>query len=111
MLGFLIYNTYPAKVIMGDTGSLSLGATLAVISILTKHEISLIVVAGVFVIETISCIIQMIAGRYFGKKVFLMAPLHHHFEKLGWHEVNIVKLFLFFEILFCLAAVIYGVWL
>ena len=96
---------------MGDTGSLSLGATLAVISILTKHEISLIVVAGVFVIETISCIIQMIAGRYFGKKVFLMAPLHHHFEKLGWHEVNIVKLFLFFEILFCFAAVIYGVWL
>ena len=92
-------------------GSLSLGATLAVISILTKHEISLIVVAGVFVIETISCIIQMIAGRYFGKKVFLMAPLHHHFEKLGWHEVNIVKLFLFFEILFCFAAVIYGVWL
>ena len=111
LLGFLIYNTYPAKVIMGDTGSLSLGATLAVISILTKHEISLIVVAGVFVIETISCIIQMIAGRYFGKKVFLMAPLHHHFEKLGWHEVNIVKLFLFFEILFCFAAVIYGVWL
>lgn len=111
LLGFLIYNTYPAKVIMGDTGSLSLGTTLAVISILTKHEISLIVVAGVFVIETISCIIQMIAGRYFGKKVFLMAPLHHHFEKLGWHEVNIVKLFLFFEILFCLAAVIYGVWL
>ena len=110
LLGFLIYNTYPAKVIMGDTGSLALGATLATIAILTSHEITLIVVAGVFVIETLSCIIQMIAGRYFGKKVFLMAPLHHHFEKLGWHEVNIVKLFLVFGILFSVAAVAFGVW-
>ncbi len=111
LLGFLIYNTYPAKVIMGDTGSLALGATLAVIAILTSHEITLIVVAGVFVIETLTCIIQMIAGRYFGKKVFLMAPLHHHFEKLGWHEVNIVKLFLVFGIFFSVAGVVFSVWI
>ncbi len=111
LLGFLIYNTYPAKVIMGDTGSLALGATLAVIAILTSHEITLVVVAGVFVIETLTCIIQMIAGRYFGKKIFLMAPLHHHFEKLGWHEVNIVKLFLVFGIFFSVAGVVFSVWI
>lgn len=110
LLGFLVYNTYPAKVIMGDTGSLALGATLATIAILTSHEITLIVVAGVFVIETLTCIIQMIAGRYFGKKIFLMAPLHHHFEKLGWHETDVVKLFLVFGILFSTAAVVFGVW-
>lgn len=111
LLGFLVYNTHPAKVFMGDTGSLSLGATLATIAILTSHELTLVVVAGVFVIETICCIIQMIAGRYFGKKVFLMAPLHHHFEKLGWAETDIVKLFWIVGMVLGLAAVTFGVWL
>ena len=111
LLGFLVYNTHPAKVFMGDTGSLSLGATLATIAILTSHELTLVVVAGVFVIETLCCIIQMIAGRFFGKKVFLMAPLHHHFEKLGWAETDIVKLFWIVGMVLGLAAVTFGVWL
>lgn len=111
LLGFLVYNDHPAKVIMGDTGSLSLGATLASIAILTSHEITLIVVAGVFVIETLSCIIQMIAGRYFGKKIFLMAPLHHHLEKLGWDERDIVKMFWVFGLILSMAAIAFGVWI
>lgn len=111
LLGFLVYNDHPAKVIMGDTGSLSLGATLASIAILTSHEVTLIVVAGVFVIETLSCIIQMIAGRYFGKKVFLMAPLHHHLEKLGWNERDIVKMFWVFGLILSMAAIAFGVWI
>ena len=111
LLGFLVYNTHPAKVFMGDTGSLSLGATMATIAIITSHELTLIVIAGVFIIETLSCIIQMVAGRYFNKKVFLMAPLHHHFEKLGWAETDIVKLFLVIGTVLGLAAVTFGVWL
>lgn len=111
LLGFLVYNTHPAKVFMGDTGSLSLGATLASIAILTSHEVTFIVVAGVFIIETVSCLIQMFMGRYFGKKVFLMAPIHHHFEKLGWSETDIVKLFWIVGLIFGFAVVIFGVWL
>ena len=111
LLGFLVYNTHPAKVFMGDTGSLSLGATMATIAVITSHELTLVVIAGVFIIETLSCIIQMIAGRYFNKKVFLMAPLHHHFEKLGWQETDIVKLFLVVGTILGLAAVTFGVWL
>ncbi len=111
LLGFLVYNDYPAKVIMGDTGSLSLGATLAAIAILTSHEITLIVVAGVFVIETLTCVIQMIAGRYFNKKVFLMAPLHHHMEKMGWQERDIVKLFWVFGLILSMASIAFGVWI
>ena len=111
LLGFLVYNSYPAKVFMGDTGSLSLGATLASIAILTSHEITLIVVAGVFILETVCSIIQMIAGRYFNKKVFIMAPLHHHLEKLGWHETDIVKLFLVIGTVLSMGAVLFAVWL
>lgn len=111
LLGFLVYNDYPAKVIMGDTGSLSLGATLAAIAILTSHEITLIIVAGVFVVETLTCVIQMIAGRYFQKKVFLMAPLHHHMEKLGWKERDIVKLFWVFGLILSMASIAFGVWI
>lgn len=111
LLGFLVYNSYPAKVFMGDTGSLSLGATLASIAILTSHELTLIVVAGVFILETICSIIQMIAGRYFNKKVFIMAPLHHHLEKLGWHETDIVKLFLVIGTVLSMGAVLFAVWL
>ena len=96
---------------MGDTGSLSLGATMATIAVITSHELTLVVIAGVFIIETLSCIIQMIAGRYFNKKVFLMAPIHHHFEKLGWQETDIVKLFLVVGTILGLAAVTFGVWL
>ena len=111
LLGFLVYNSHPAKVIMGDTGSLSLGATLAAISIITNHEISLIVVAGVFVIETLSVIIQVSYYKMFHRRVFLMSPLHHHFEKLGWSETDIVRLFYVFGMLLGMGAVIYGVWI
>ena len=96
---------------MGDTGSLSLGATLAAIAILTKHELSLALIGGVFVIETLSSIIQITAIRKFGKKVFLMAPIHHHFEKLGWEETDIVKAFLIVGFMLGMIAIYYGVWM
>ena len=111
LLGFLVYNTHPAKVFMGDTGSLSLGATLAAIAILTKHELSLAVIGGVFVIETLSSIIQLTAIKKFGKKVFLMTPIHHHFEKLGWEETDIVKMFLIVGFMLGMIAIYYGVWM
>jgi len=111
LLGFLFYNTYPAKVFMGDCGSLSLGAALATVAILTNHEVTLIIVAGVFVIEALSSIIQVFSIKIRHKKVFLMAPLHHHFEKLGWQEQDIVKLFYFFGLIFGMAAIAFGVWI
>ena len=111
IIGFLVFNTSPAKVFMGDTGSLSLGATLASVAILTNHEITLIVVAGVFVIETLTCIIQTISVMYFHKKIFLMAPLHHHFEKMGFKETDIVKMFLFVGLLASMIAIIFCVWM
>lgn len=111
LLGFLLYNTYPAKVFMGDTGSLSLGATLASIAIITDHEVTLVIVAGVFVVETLVCIIQMASIFLTGKKVFLMAPLHHHFEKLGWDERDIVKLFWTAGMILSMAAIAFGVWI
>lgn len=111
LFGFLFYNTNPAKIFMGDTGSLSLGAAMASIAIITNHELTLVVVAGVFVIETLVLIIQLISVRFFGKKMFLMAPLHHHFEKLGWEERDIVKIFWVFGLFFSMAAIAFGVWI
>jgi phospho-N-acetylmuramoyl-pentapeptide-transferase len=111
LLGFLLFNTHPAKVFMGDTGSLALGGALATIAILTHHELSLALIGGVFVIETLSSLIQIIAIRKFNKKVFLKAPLHHHFEELGWEEVDIVKVFWVAGFLLAMFGVIYGVWL
>lgn len=111
LLGFLLYNTHPAKVIMGDTGSLSLGATLASVAILTNHELTLIIVAGVFVIETLVSIIQLFSIYFRGKKVFLMAPLHHHFEKLGWEETDIVKLFWTVGLILGMSGIAFGVWI
>lgn len=111
ILGFLLFNTHPAKVFMGDTGSLALGGALASIAILTHHEISLVIIGGVFVIETISSFIQIIAIRKFNKKVFLKAPIHHHFEELGWSENDIVKVFWVVGFLLAMFGVIYGVWL
>ena len=111
ILGFLVYNTHPAKVFMGDTGSLALGATLAAVAILTKHELSLAVIGGIFVIEALSSIIQIYSIRKFNKKVFLMAPIHHHFEKLGWKETDIVKMFWIVGFMLGMIAIYYGVWL
>ena len=111
ILGFLVFNTHPAKVFMGDTGSLALGGALATIAILTKHELSLLLIGGVFVVETLSSVIQIIAIRKFHKKVFLKAPLHHHFEELGWEETDIVKLFWVVGLFLAMIGIIYGVWL
>ena len=111
LLGFLLYNTHPAKVFMGDTGSLSLGAALASVAIITDHEITLLIVAGVFIIETLTCIIQTVSMVLFRKKVFLMTPLHHHFEKKGWQETDIVKLFWTCGLLLSMIAITFGVWI
>ena len=111
LLGFLLFNTHPARVFMGDLGSLSLGATMAAICIVTRHELSLAVIGGVFVVETLSSMIQIIAIRKFHRKVFKMAPLHHHFEQLGWRETDIVKVFYVVGLLLAMAAITYGVWL
>lgn len=111
LMGFLLYNTHPAKVFMGDLGSLALGGALATIAIITRHELSLALIGGVFVVETLSSAIQIIAIRKFNKKIFKMAPLHHHFEQLGWDENDIVKLFWVVGLLLAMAAITYGVWL
>ncbi len=89
-LGFLWYNAPPAKVFMGDTGSLSLGSSLASTSLIVKHEIVLAIIGGLFVLETLSVIIQVLSFKITGKRIFMMAPLHHHFEKKGWAESTIV---------------------
>lgn len=111
ILGFLVFNTHPARVFMGDTGSLALGSALATIAILTRHELSLVIIGGVFVVETLCSLIQIIAIRKFKKKVFLKAPLHHHFEELGWIETDIVKLFWVVGFLLAMIGIIYGVWI
>lgn len=110
LLGFLIYNYNPAKVFMGDIGALSLGGALATIAILTRHELTLIVVGSVFVIETLSVIIQVISFKSTGRRVFLMSPIHHHFELLGWKEVQIVRMFWIVGLLSSILALLFGVW-
>jgi phospho-N-acetylmuramoyl-pentapeptide-transferase len=89
-LGFLWYNAPPAMVFMGDTGSLAVGGALGAISIVTKHELVLSIIGGLFVLETVSVIVQVVSFKLTGKRVFAMAPLHHHFEKKGWAEPTIV---------------------
>lgn len=111
LMGFLIYNTHPAKVFMGDTGSLSLGAVMGAIAILTHRELTLLVVASIFVIETLSVIVQTFWVQVFKRKLFLMTPIHHHFEKLGWQEQDIVKLFWVAGLILAMSGIIFGVWL
>jgi phospho-N-acetylmuramoyl-pentapeptide-transferase len=92
-IGFLWYNAFPAEVIMGDTGSMALGGALATFAIMTKTELLLLLIGGIFVIEALSVMIQVIAFRYFGRRVFLMAPIHHHFEMKAWSETKIMVRF------------------
>lgn len=92
-MGFLWFNAPPAKIFMGDTGSLALGGALGILSVATKHEIVLAIAGGLFVVETVSVILQVISFKTTGKRIFKMAPLHHHFEKLGWKEQTVVVRF------------------
>lgn len=100
VLGFLVYNAHPAKVFMGDTGSLGIGGGLAAVAILTKTELLFIVIGGIFVIELLSVIIQVASFKTRGKRVFKMSPIHHHFELAGWSEWRIVVTFWLVGILF-----------
>lgn len=111
ILGFLVFNLNPAKVFMGDTGSLSLGATLGAVAIITRYEFLLVLIGIVFVIETLSCIIQIIYYKLTGKRFFPMAPIHHSFEKMGFKETDIVKMFLFVGLLASMIAIIFCVWM
>lgn len=111
VLGFLVFNAHPAKVFMGDTGSLALGGAIVAVAILTKLEILLIVIGGVFVIETLSVIIQVISFKMTGKRVFKMSPLHHHYELNGWSEWKVVVTFWAMGLLFAILGIIIEVWL
>jgi len=92
-LGFLWFNTYPAQVFMGDVGALALGAALGVIAVIVRQELVLFVMGGVFVMETLSVIIQVASFKLIGRRVFRMAPLHHHFELKGWPEPRVIVRF------------------
>ena len=92
-LGFLIHNAHPAKVFMGDTGSLGLGGAVSAIALLLNIPLIIPIVGGIYLIEALSVIIQVISFKTRGKRVFLMSPLHHHFEEKGWKETNIVLIF------------------
>ncbi len=102
-LGFLWFNAPPAMVFMGDTGSLSMGGALGTIAVVTKHEIVLAIVGGLFVVETVSVIVQVASFKLTGRRVFMMAPLHHHFEKKGWKEPTIVIRFWIIAMILALA--------
>ncbi len=103
-LGFLWFNTYPAQVFMGDVGSLSLGGALGTIAVITKQEIVLVIVGGIFVVEALSVIFQVTSFRLYGKRIFRMAPIHHHFELKGWPEPKIIVRFWIISIILALVA-------
>lgn len=100
VLGFLVYNAHPAKVFMGDTGSLALGGAIAAVAILTKTELLLVIIGGVFVIETLSVVLQVISFKTRGKRIFRMSPIHHHFELSGWSEWKVVVVFWLCAVIF-----------
>ncbi|HHN67817.1 MAG TPA: phospho-N-acetylmuramoyl-pentapeptide-transferase, partial [Thermopetrobacter sp.] len=101
-LGFLWYNAPPAQIFMGDTGSLSLGGALGAIAVAAKHEMVLAIVGGLFVLETISVVVQVVSYKLTGRRVFRMAPLHHHFEKKGWKEETVVIRFWIISVMLAL---------
>jgi phospho-N-acetylmuramoyl-pentapeptide-transferase len=101
-LGFLWYNSYPAEVFMGDVGSLALGAALGTVAILIKQELQLLIVGGVFVLEALSVVIQVVSFKTTGQRVFKMAPLHHHFELIGWSEPKVIARFVIVAVIFAL---------
>ena len=105
-LGFLWFNAPPAKIFMGDTGSLSLGGSLGAVSIITKHEIVLAITGGLFVFEAISVIVQVLSYKLTGKRIFKMAPIHHHFEKKGWEESTVVIRFWIISIILAMMSLL-----
>ncbi|WP_100399422.1 phospho-N-acetylmuramoyl-pentapeptide-transferase [Bacillus sp. FJAT-44742] len=111
VLGFLVFNAHPAKVFMGDTGSLALGGAIAAIAIITKMEILLIIIGGVFVIETLSVIIQVLSFKLRGKRIFKMSPLHHHYELSGWSEWRVVMTFWLAGLIFAVLGIYIEVWI
>lgn len=111
LLGFLVYNAHPAKVFMGDTGSLALGGAIAATAVLTKTEVLLVIIGGIYVIETLSVMIQVVSFKTRGKRVFRMSPIHHHFELLGWSEWKVVTRFWFVGLIFAALGVYIGVYL
>ncbi len=111
ILGFLVFNVSPARIFMGDTGSLALGGILGSIAIETRHELLLAIIGIVFVIETMSCLLQRYYYKLTKKRLFLMAPLHHRFEKKGWQEQDIVRLFWIIGFIGAMLGLLYGVWL
>ena len=104
LLAFLIFNTFPAKIIMGDTGSLALGGAVATVAMILKLPLIIIIIGGIYVVETLSVVIQVTSFKLFGKRVFKMAPIHHSFELSGFHETKIVTIFSVITILLCLIA-------
>ncbi|MCX7902967.1 MAG: phospho-N-acetylmuramoyl-pentapeptide-transferase [Caloramator sp.] len=102
LLGFLKFNAYPAEVFMGDTGSLALGGAISALAVLLKMPFIIVIVGGIYVIETLSVIIQVLFFKLTGKRIFKMAPLHHHFEQKGEHETKIVAWFVIFTAILCL---------
>lgn len=104
-LGFLWYNAYPAQIFMGDVGSISLGAVLGLIALMTKQELLFVVAGGLFVLETVSVILQVLSFKYRGKRIFKMAPIHHHFELIGWSESKITIRFAIISIILGLLAI------
>jgi len=111
VLGFLVFNAYPAKVFMGDTGSLALGGAIATVAILMKLEILLIVIGGIFVIETLSVILQVASFKTTGKRIFKMSPLHHHYELVGWTEWRVVMTFWAIGLLCAMLGIYIEVWI
>ena len=111
LMSFLVFNLNPARIFMGDTGSLALGAFLGSIAILTRHELLLVLIGIVFVVETMTCVIQRVYYKFTHKRIFPMTPIHHTFEKNGWSEVSIVRMFWLIGILASMIALMYGVWL
>ena len=101
-LGFLWYNTYPAQIFMGDSGSLSLGGLLGLLAVLSQHELLLVIIGGVFVLETVSVITQVVSYKTSGKRIFRMAPIHHHFELKGWAEPKVIVRFWIISIILAL---------
>ena len=106
LVGFLWYNTYPAQIFMGDVGSLAMGAGLAFLALMVRQEFLLLLSGGIFVLETVSVILQVASFKLTGKRIFLMAPIHHHFELKGWKETKVTVRFWIISMILCLLALL-----